>query len=83
MDWGDVLYYCGKNGLLQIMGTLLWWGEAAHKSSPVDLHDWKQAVLDVTWSVESIMYEAARINKKRKIPPKTSSSTKSSKRSKS
>lgn len=55
MNWEDFAGYSGKNGLLQIMGTLLWWGEAANKDGPAAAHAWGLAVDEVAWSLQSIV----------------------------
>ncbi|KAJ7129819.1 hypothetical protein C8R43DRAFT_1134082 [Mycena crocata] len=48
--WDEVAKTHGRNGMLMVLGCLLWWGEAAAASedpSPL-LEDWKLAVVDVT-----------------------------------
>jgi hypothetical protein len=37
----------GKNGLLQLMAALLWWGERVAGGNPVDEREWSTAVEDV------------------------------------
>ncbi|KAJ7028755.1 hypothetical protein C8F04DRAFT_963637, partial [Mycena alexandri] len=46
-DWAPVLKLHGKNGLLQVMASLVWWGEKAMKESPLDKLEWSAAVEDV------------------------------------
>lgn len=42
-----VLRLHGKNGLLQMMASLLWWGEQVADGTPADVRDWSSAVEDV------------------------------------
>ncbi|KAJ7170329.1 hypothetical protein C8R43DRAFT_944844 [Mycena crocata] len=45
-DWGTMGDLHGKNGLLQVMGTLLWWGERV-QGHPLDEARWMSAVDEV------------------------------------
>ncbi|KAJ7030418.1 hypothetical protein C8F04DRAFT_1186824 [Mycena alexandri] len=47
-DWEAVIKLHGKNGLLQLMATLLWWGEKAMEESPLDRLEWLAGVEDAT-----------------------------------
>jgi hypothetical protein len=46
-DWGPMLKLHGKNGLLQLMAALLWWGERVAGGNPADEREWSTAVEDV------------------------------------
>ncbi|KAJ7753117.1 hypothetical protein DFH07DRAFT_744620 [Mycena maculata] len=47
-DWSQVSRLHGKNGLLQVMATLLWWGD--HVARNEDYRpEWLGAVDDVLW----------------------------------
>ncbi|KAJ7713261.1 hypothetical protein B0H14DRAFT_3523509 [Mycena olivaceomarginata] len=46
-DLASVLRLHGKNGLLQMMASLLWWGERVADGTPADVRDWSSAVEDV------------------------------------
>jgi hypothetical protein len=46
-DLAPVLRLHGKNGLLQMMASLLWWGERVADGTPADVRDWSSAVEDV------------------------------------
>ncbi len=62
MDWQELPKAHGKRGLMLIMGSLLWWGEAAHSKGPVgspDWWNWKLAVEDFVWVIESIIKTAS------------------------
>ncbi|KAJ7264466.1 hypothetical protein B0H12DRAFT_1068719 [Mycena haematopus] len=45
-DWSPMLRLHGKNGMLQVMASLLWWGEAVGEN-PAELREWSMAVEDV------------------------------------
>ncbi|KAJ7850179.1 hypothetical protein B0H14DRAFT_3452103 [Mycena olivaceomarginata] len=46
-DWPTMLKLHGKNGLLQLMASLLWWGERVADGNPADVREWSTAVEDV------------------------------------
>jgi hypothetical protein len=46
-DLAPVLRLHGKHGLLEMMVSLLWWGEQVADGSPADVRDWSSAVEDV------------------------------------
>ncbi|KAJ7740185.1 hypothetical protein DFH07DRAFT_965369 [Mycena maculata] len=49
-DWSSLVKLHGKNGLLQVMAMLLWWGDAMGdkaKSDPFGYLEWTCAVTDV------------------------------------
>ncbi|KAF8209182.1 hypothetical protein K438DRAFT_259255 [Mycena galopus ATCC 62051] len=54
-DWSAMAAMHGKNGVLQVMATLGWWGEVVHKQSAEDKGDWLAVVNDVTWVLEQIL----------------------------
>jgi hypothetical protein len=54
-DWSLVIKLHGRNGLLQVMASLLWWGEAVTKTSPFDQLDWAIAVDDVARVLEEMV----------------------------
>ncbi|KAK7023024.1 hypothetical protein R3P38DRAFT_2779769 [Favolaschia claudopus] len=55
LDWGAVTKLHGRNGLLQVMATLLWWGETTETMTPIDRMTWTLAVEDVTWALEQML----------------------------
>lgn len=54
-DWGAMAAMHGKNGILQVMATLGWWGEVVQKRSAEEKNEWLAAVGDVTWVLEQIL----------------------------
>ncbi|KAJ7161947.1 hypothetical protein C8R43DRAFT_1123657 [Mycena crocata] len=49
-DWGPLTKLHGKNGLLQVMASLLWWGDrvaGVEDANPIDRLGWVSAVEDV------------------------------------
>ncbi|KAJ7273987.1 hypothetical protein C8J57DRAFT_1506105 [Mycena rebaudengoi] len=65
IDWGCLRDFSGKNGLLQVMMAVCWWGDIAHRrGTPEDVEDWKMAMEDVHWALESMVKEG-RLSKKR------------------
>jgi hypothetical protein len=65
-DWSEMAAMCGNNGLMQVIATLLWWGQrvegrrAPRKEN--EWNDWMMAVSDVTWVLEQIL-ESGEIGK--------------------
>ncbi|KAF7373976.1 hypothetical protein MSAN_00610300 [Mycena sanguinolenta] len=56
--WKEVAKMYGKNGLLQVMATLVWWGEAAwreREGEPSVWNRWLLAVEDVKWVIEQVL----------------------------
>ncbi|KAJ7256398.1 hypothetical protein C8J57DRAFT_1075057, partial [Mycena rebaudengoi] len=51
-EWGTMAKLCGWNGLLQVMATLLWWGEAEGTN---DRSYWAIAVVDVSWVLGQLL----------------------------
>jgi hypothetical protein len=45
----------GDNGLLQVMATLVWWGEVAQKRGKAEIDDWRAAVDDVAWVLSQLL----------------------------
>jgi hypothetical protein len=49
-EWEMVAKTHGRNGMLLVVGCLLWWGDAAAATQDTPLQlEWKKAVEDVTW----------------------------------
>ncbi|KAJ7434718.1 hypothetical protein FB451DRAFT_1195097 [Mycena latifolia] len=49
-DWEELSGLRGRNGLLQVMLTLLWWGDAVgDQEDPQAYKDWTLALGDVEW----------------------------------
>ncbi|KAJ7897381.1 hypothetical protein B0H13DRAFT_2337915 [Mycena leptocephala] len=46
-EWGPMAKLHGKNGVLQVMATLLWWGEAIDEDDPLGRIEWGTAVEEV------------------------------------
>ncbi|KAF8182178.1 hypothetical protein K438DRAFT_1564011 [Mycena galopus ATCC 62051] len=60
VDWSGLFMMYGKNGLLQVMATLSWWGGAIHRrggaAENVDnIQLWVAALDDVTWVLGEIL----------------------------
>ncbi|KAJ7711975.1 hypothetical protein B0H16DRAFT_1343059, partial [Mycena metata] len=54
-DWEDLAKLNGKNGLLQVMALLLWWGDYVGDGADVfQFNDWTLAVQDVTWVLRQL-----------------------------
>jgi hypothetical protein len=54
--WQDVAKTHGRNGLLLVVGCLLWWGDtAAASEQPLLRQDWTSAVEDVSWVLGETM----------------------------
>ncbi|KAJ7018491.1 hypothetical protein C8F04DRAFT_1277636 [Mycena alexandri] len=54
-DWEDLAKLNGKNGLLQVMALLLWWGDYVGDGADVfQFNDWTRAVQDVTWVLRQL-----------------------------
>ncbi|KAJ7077510.1 hypothetical protein B0H15DRAFT_805155 [Mycena belliarum] len=72
VDWSVLRDFSRKNGLLQVVMVLLWWGELAHAAtdkSPRDgeqVAEWESAVEDVTWALTEMVKEG-RLSKKRAV----------------
>jgi hypothetical protein len=45
----------GNNGLLQVMASLMWWGEVVQKREEADREKWRAGVTDVTWVLEQLL----------------------------
>ncbi|KAJ7164840.1 hypothetical protein C8R43DRAFT_831332, partial [Mycena crocata] len=55
-DWDEVGKTHGRNGMLLVVGCLLWWGDAAAATEDESLlQDWVLAVRDVTWALGEAM----------------------------
>jgi hypothetical protein len=52
-DWDELVKTHSRNGMLMVMGCLLWWGDVAEESEDSLLEsDWRVAVRDVLWALE-------------------------------
>lgn len=59
-DWESLGRKFGKNGLLQVMLTLLWWGDVVRDAADEAVYqEWESAVRDVTWVLGEIEKAAA------------------------
>ncbi|KAJ7790076.1 hypothetical protein B0H14DRAFT_2396758 [Mycena olivaceomarginata] len=54
-DWSTLARMYGNNGILQIMGSLVWWGKVAQTLGGEDTEEWLAAVHDVTWVLERLL----------------------------
>ncbi|TRM55217.1 hypothetical protein BD626DRAFT_589157 [Schizophyllum amplum] len=84
-DWGDLDKCCGKDGLIQFLITLLWWGDAVNRPGmrvvqPDLWIEWESATQDFREVVEAIMVAPDFKKSARKrargddvVPPRTSS----------
>jgi hypothetical protein len=55
-NWSKMARLYGKNGLLQVMATLVWWGEVVQKrGGEEDREEWVAAVCDVTWVLGELL----------------------------
>ncbi|KAJ7620512.1 hypothetical protein DFH06DRAFT_950396, partial [Mycena polygramma] len=62
MDWSVLRDFLGKNGLLQVVMILLWWGARAHrrddatgKKDREQVAEWELAVDDVRWAFTAMV----------------------------
>jgi hypothetical protein len=55
VNWSEMAGRYGNNGILQVMATLVWWGEVAHKHGEAEIEGWRAAVDDVTWVLERLL----------------------------
>jgi hypothetical protein len=55
LDWTSVVKLHGKNGLLQVMATLLWWGDTVVPMSPLNRMTWVLSVEDVTYTLDAVL----------------------------
>ncbi|KAJ6589549.1 hypothetical protein B0H19DRAFT_1249078 [Mycena capillaripes] len=61
-DWDNLWRTSGKNGLLQLMGSLLWWGDQVGEGANTDeFTPWEAAVRDVTWVLDKLQEEWKRV----------------------
>ncbi|KAJ7310819.1 hypothetical protein DFH08DRAFT_974219 [Mycena albidolilacea] len=55
-NWSKMARLYGKNGLLQVMATLVWWGEVVKKrGGEEDREEWVTAVCDVMWVLGELL----------------------------
>ncbi|KAJ7118528.1 hypothetical protein C8R43DRAFT_901315 [Mycena crocata] len=47
-DWGSLAGLHGKNSMMQVMASLLWWGERVEEH-PLDAIEWASAVDEVSY----------------------------------
>ncbi|KAJ7363887.1 hypothetical protein DFH08DRAFT_949525 [Mycena albidolilacea] len=78
-DWAPMLRLHGKNGMLQIMASLLWWGEQVADGNPADLREWSLAIEDVSDTLKE-MLRPGMIAKFKKAETKTSDGARGKKR---
>ncbi|KAJ7302694.1 hypothetical protein DFH08DRAFT_977680 [Mycena albidolilacea] len=55
VNWSEMVGLYGNNGILQVMATLVWWGEVAHKCGKAEIEGWRAAVDDVTWVLKRLL----------------------------
>lgn len=53
VDWSQMSTLHGRNGMLQVMATLLWWGDHAYDDEEARL-EWERAVDDVAWVLQEL-----------------------------
>ncbi|KAJ7767522.1 hypothetical protein DFH07DRAFT_736737, partial [Mycena maculata] len=53
-DWSQLAKLRRRNGLLQVMATLLWWGDHV-ATDPNYMNEWTGAVTDVLWVLEELL----------------------------
>ncbi|KAJ6517554.1 hypothetical protein DFH09DRAFT_940422 [Mycena vulgaris] len=58
-DWSAMMKLNGKNGFLQVMATLLWWGHTANGDDPFAQLEWLVAVEDVRWALGQMLRPGA------------------------
>ncbi|KAJ7363727.1 hypothetical protein DFH08DRAFT_682438 [Mycena albidolilacea] len=61
-DWSKMVGQYSDNGLLQVMATLLWWGEVVQKREAAEQDQWLAAVKDVMWVLDQLL-ESERIGR--------------------
>ncbi|KAJ7604194.1 hypothetical protein DFH06DRAFT_1151375 [Mycena polygramma] len=64
--WDDIRDLSGKNGLLQVIMVLMWWGIKAHSddASAEAAMDWQLGMEDVRWALDEMVKEG-KLSKKR------------------
>ncbi|KAJ7665859.1 hypothetical protein DFH06DRAFT_1385485 [Mycena polygramma] len=64
--WDGIRDLSGKNGMLQVMMVLMWWGAKAHANdaSAESRMDWQLAMEDVRWAMDEMVKEG-KLSKKR------------------
>jgi hypothetical protein len=55
VDWTPLIKLHGRNGLLQVLASLLWWAEGLAPGQPLDHLGWFLAVGDVLWTLEQML----------------------------
>ncbi|KAJ7786799.1 hypothetical protein B0H14DRAFT_3506384 [Mycena olivaceomarginata] len=78
-DWAPMLRLHGKNGMLQIMASLLWWGERVADGNPAGLREWSLAIEDVSETLKE-MLRPGMIAKFKKAETKTNDGVRGKKR---
>ncbi|KAJ7916655.1 hypothetical protein B0H13DRAFT_1476716, partial [Mycena leptocephala] len=54
-DWEELAQLHRKNGMLQVMLTLLWWGDLVGDAEDVCRYvEWAKAVDDVAWTLKEL-----------------------------
>ncbi|KAJ7088020.1 hypothetical protein B0H15DRAFT_801079 [Mycena belliarum] len=55
-EWSELAKTHGRNGILLVVGCLLWWGEAAKATNEKgELEQWLLAVSDVKWALRETL----------------------------
>ncbi|KAF7349153.1 hypothetical protein MVEN_01437600 [Mycena venus] len=55
VDWAVLAQMHGKNGLLQVMATLLCWGNFVADAEVYQRADWTVSLNDVTWTLRELV----------------------------
>ncbi|KAJ7761478.1 hypothetical protein B0H14DRAFT_3510964 [Mycena olivaceomarginata] len=64
-DWDELAKTHGRNGMLMVMGCLLWWGDVAEESDdPLLESDWKSCVRDVLWALKECVVGVGELQKR-------------------
>ncbi|KAJ7431151.1 hypothetical protein B0H11DRAFT_1942046 [Mycena galericulata] len=66
-EWDDLAKMHGRNGMLLVVGALLWWGEACAEEEDSDrdrmFADWRLAVKDVAGALEAALKRVPSVKK--------------------
>ncbi|KAJ7727804.1 hypothetical protein DFH07DRAFT_702871, partial [Mycena maculata] len=55
-DWDGMCLLYGRNGVLHVMATLLWWGDAVADGDDEDaVGSWKLALDEVQWALRQML----------------------------
>ncbi|KAJ7117955.1 hypothetical protein C8R43DRAFT_960459 [Mycena crocata] len=78
-DWGSMGGLHGKNGLLQVMASLLWWGERV-EGDPLDTARWSSAVDEVGYVLGEVTAAVKKRGYAKRVGTKGKSTAKGKKR---